>query len=752
MLYFSRWKSVLIWLFVAAGILLALPSLLPQTQLAALPDWLPKRQVALGLDLAGGSRLLLQLPAEQIATADATIAVMKRRLAELGYTDPLIEKQGRDQIRVEVPGLYDAQLLKDILSLEGSFSIHLVDESMPVDQAIAGSPPEGSEILYSADDPPVGYLVLRDEIISSRNIVGAEAGVDTGTQDGIITLTLDAAGKQRLAEATAANIGKPIALVIDNQVISAPIIREQIGEGQLQISGAFDLQAASNLAVVLRAGALPSSVTVLEERTIGSSLGENQASTGRIAIVIAALLVAVFMVLSYGLLGLIADIALVVNVALIVAALGVIGEPLGLAGIAGIVLTIGMAVDSNILIYERIREDSRNGAPVQQAIESGFSRALSTIIDANLTTLIAALVLFILGSGAVQGFALTVAIGIVTTLFTTFTFTRLMISEWFGAAKPTRVPGRFLKLVPSRTNIPFMRLRGLTLGVSTLASIAVIALFAVFGMKYGIDFRGGAQVELQARQGNADLADIENRLAELNISDAKVEPLSPRSVMITVGSQEGGEDAEQTVAVKLRGELEDDYSFQRVDVVGPTVSSQLSRAGTMAIILSLLAIFAYVWLRFQWQFALGAVLATIHDVILLAGVFIVFGLEFNLWSIAAILTVIGYSLNDTVVIYDRVRENLKRNDLVSRTALVDTSINQTLSRTILTSVVTLLALIALYVFGGADMRSFALTLGIGIVVATYSSIFIAGPLLVVLGMKTRAGPRGGTAQPAAPEM
>ncbi|PRD42149.1 protein translocase subunit SecDF [Phyllobacterium phragmitis] len=752
MLYFSRWKSVLIWLIVAAGVILALPNLFSQNQLAALPDWLPKRQMALGLDLAGGSRLLLQLPPEKAATTDATIAVMKRRLSELGYDNPLIEKQGRDQIRVEVPGLYDAQLLKDILSLEGNFSIQLVDQSVPVNQAIAGTPPEGSEIVYSADDPPVGYLVRKDAIVSSKNIIDAEAGVDTGTQDGIITITLDAAGNQNFAETTEANIGKPIALVIDDQVISAPVIRERIDGGQLQISGGFDIQAASNLAVVLRAGALPAPVTVLEERTVGSGLGENQASTGGIAIVIAALLVAVFMVLSYGLLGLIADIALVVNVALIVAALSIIGAPLSLAGIAGIVLTIGMAVDSSILIYERIREDSRNGAPVQQAIESGFSRAVSTIVDANLTTLIAALVLFLLGSGAVHGFALTVAIGIVTTLFTTFTFTRLMVSEWFRAAKPTRVPGRFLRLVPSRTNIPFMRLRRLTLGVSTLASIAVIALFAIFGMNYGIDFRGGALVELQARQGNADIADIENRLAELNISEAKVEPLSPRSVLITVGSQEGGEDAEQTVAVKLRGELEEDYSFQRVDVVGPTVSSQLSRAGTLAIILSLLAIFAYVWLRFQWQFALGAVLATIHDVILLGGVFIVFGLEFNLWSVAAILIVIGYSLNDTVVVYDRVRENLKQNNVVSRTALVDASINQTLSRTILTSVVTLLALIALYIFGGADMRSFALTLGIGIVVATYSSIFIAGPLLVILGVKTRSGPQGGTAQPAAPEI
>ncbi len=445
------------------------------------------------------------------------------------------------------------------------------------------------------------------------------------------------------------------------------------------------------------------------------------------------------MLLTYGLLGVIANIALIVNVVLILAVLTLFGAPLTLAGVAGIVLTIGMAVDSNVLIYERIREDRRAGFSVIQAIDLGFSRALATIVDANVTTLIAALVLFILGTGPVHGFALTVTIGIVTTLFTTFTLTRWLVSMWVQRSKPKEVPGAPLRLVPNDTKIPFMKLRGLTLGFSLLSSIAAIALFAIVGMNFGIDFKGGTMIEMQSHEGAIDLDDVYSRLDELNIGDVKIEPFkSEDRALITVGSQGEGEDAEQTVGVKIRGEFQDDYDFPRIDVIGPAVSSELSQAGGLAVALSLLAIFAYVWFRFEWHFALGAIIATVHDVLLLLGMFVIFQMEFNLWSIAALLAIVGYSLNDTVVIYDRVRENLRRyGTSMSLSAILDASINQTLSRTILTSLATFLALIVLYLYGGDDVRSFALTIAVGIVVATYSSIFVAGPLLMLFGLKGR---------------
>ncbi|MGH7002982.1 MAG: protein translocase subunit SecD, partial [Alphaproteobacteria bacterium] len=710
-------------------------------QLAGLPDWLPKRQMALGLDLEGGSRMRLQVDKEHLPDTEATVAVLNRRLSELGYTNPHVESERNGRVLVEVPGLYDSQLLKDILSLTGELSFRMVDGSMPVQEAIDGTPPDGDEVLYSLDDPPVAYLVKKEQLVSNRNFVDAQAGIDTATQQPVITFRLDSIGADRFSKATKAGVGQAFAIVLDNQVLSAPVIREAIPGNTGQISGNFDLSGASNLALVMRAGSLPASVTVLEERTIGTDLGAAAVTSGKIAALIGTALVILFMLLTYGLLGIIASIALVVNIVLILAVLTLFNAPLTLAGVAGIVLTVGMAVDSNVLIYERIREDRRAGFSVIQAIDSGFARALATIVDANVTTLIAALVLFTLGSGPVHGFALTVTIGIVTTLFTTFTLTRLLVSVWVQRSKPKEVPGALLQLVPYDTAIRFMRLRGWTLGFSALSSIAAIVLFALVGMNFGIDFKGGTMVEMQSQDGAIDLDDVYSRLDELNIGDVKIEPFkSDDRVLITVGSQGEGEDAEQTVGVKIRGEFQDEYDFHRVDVIGPSVSSELSQAGLLAVGLSLVVIFAYVWFRFEWHFALGAILATIHDVLLLVGMFIIFKMEFNLWSIAALLAIVGYSLNDTVVIYDRVRENLRKPAAdASLAGILDASINQTLSRTILTSLATFLALAVLYFYGGDDVRSFAITIAVGIVVATYSSIFVAGPLLMLFGLKGADG-------------
>ncbi|MFS2326525.1 protein translocase subunit SecDF [Brucella sp. H1_1004] len=743
MLYFSRWKSALIWLAIIASFIIASPNFFSRETLANLPGFLPTKQVALGLDLSGGSRLVLQVQNPGRGDVDRTKDVMRQRLEELGYGNPIVDEEGRNRIRVEVPGLYDAQLLKDILSIRGELSFLAVDDSMSPDDVIrGGASPTDSSIIYSSDDPPVGYLVKQQPIFTGADVVDAKATLGGDDNEPVITLTLDEKGRSALEAATAQVKDKTFAIVVDNQVVSAPVVDEPLDTDELQISGAFDLQSANNMSVVLRSGALPKAVTVLEERTIASALGDDYASAAVSAALLAMLLVGLFMILSYGVLGVIAMVALVVNMVILVAVISLIGASITLASVAGIVLIIGMAVDANILIYERVREDRRKGYSVVQAMESGFYRALSTIVDANLTTMIAALVLFLMGSGPVHGFALTVTIGILTTLFTTLTFTRLLIAQWVRTAKPKEIPKRRMKLVPTVTHIPFMRLQFVTLAISVLASAIVVALFVNIGFNYGIDFRGGSMVELQARSGDADLPDIEERMSELNIDSARVLPAkSPRSALVIIGSQEVGDDAEQTVAVKLRGEFEQDYSFQRVEVVGPTVSEQLSQAGLLALFLSLAGIFVYVWVRFRWQLALGAVLSTLHDVIILAGVFIVFRMEFNLWSVAAVLTIIGYSLNDTIVIYDRVRENLRRYSSAPLPAIIDASINQTLSRTLPTAFVTFIAHIPLYMFGGADIRMFALALSVGIIVATYSSIFIAAPLLVQFGLKPREADR-----------
>jgi SecD/SecF fusion protein len=833
MLYFSRFKMILIWLAVAATVILAAPNLFSASTLAQLPNWVPKRQMTLGLDLQGGSHILLRMDPndltkdrlettrDQIRTLlrDAKIGytglagsgrtvqvritdpgqvdaaktalktltdpvaaglfsggsvqemslddsepgllkftvtdagikyrtstalaqsleVVERRVNELGTTEPIVQRQGEDRILVQVPGLQDPQRLKDILGQTAKLTFQMVDQTMPVQDALNGRPPAGSSVLYSQDDPPVPYLIENRVIVSGENLVDAQATYNSQTNEPVVSFTFDSKGAARFGQATSQNVGKLFAIILDNQVISAPQIREPILGGSGQISGNFTAESANDLAVLLRAGALPATLTVIEERTVGPGLGEDSIHAGKVAGVIGSILVVVFMFVAYGFLGFIANIALAVHVAMIIALLSLLGATLTLPGIAGIVLTIGMAVDSNVLIYERIREERRNGRSVIQAIDTGFSKALATIVDSNVTSLIATVVLFWLGTGPVKGFAVTFAIGILTTVFTAFTFTRLLVSIWLRRTRPKELPRAPVTFVPPGTRIPFMGIRRWTFALSSVLSILAVVLFMTVDINYGIDFKGGSLIEVQAKDGTADIADIRGRLSELNIGEVQVQQFGdPNDVLIRVGTQEGGENAEQTVIDKVRGELQDHYDFRRVEVVGPTVSGELAKQGTIAMLIALLGILIYVWFRFEWQFAVGAIIATVHDVVMTIGFFVITGLEFNQSSLAAILTIIGYSLNDTIVVYDRVREDLRKYKRMPLPQLLNNAINETLSRTTLTSVTTMLALLALVLFGGEVIRSFTLAMLFGVVFGTYSSIFIAAPLLILFKLRPQA--------------
>lgn len=833
MLYFSRWKTVLIWLAVVLAAVFAFPNLLSRDEAATLPEFLPSKQMTLGLDLQGGSHILLQVDRQDIikerleSTADEvrrmlradgigytglsgtgqvvqvrirdearieeakeslsdltepvssglfsggvlteitleepqpqllrltltdegidyrvsnavsqSIEVVRRRIDELGTTEPVIQRQGTNRILVQVPGLDDPQRLKDLLNQTAKLTFHLVDTTMPVQEAIDGRPPASAEVLYSTDDPPVPYLIRKAVEVSGENLTDAQAGFDQRTNEPIVTFKFDTRGAQRFGQITQQNVGLPFAIVLDDQVISAPVIREPILGGTGQISGSFTVQGANDLAILLRAGALPATLTVIEERTVGPGLGADSIAAGEIAGIIGAIFVIGFMLVAYGFLGLIANIALVANVLMIIALLTLLGATLTLPGIAGIVLTVGMAVDSNVLIYERIREEHRSGRSLIQSIDVGFSRAFATILDANITTLIAAVILFYLGSGPVRGFAVTLAIGIVTTVFTAFTLTRWLVAEWVRRRRPKELPKGLLDRLKKDSTIRFMGIRRFTFMLSAALSVASMVLFATVNMNYGIDFKGGSMIELQSKAEQADIADIRARLSELNLGDLQVQEFgSPREVLIRVQAQDGGDNAEQSVITLIRGELEDAYDFRRVEVVGPTVSGELARAGTIAVIAALMAILVYIWFRFEWQFALGAIVATLHDVVLTIGIFVLSGVEFNLSSIAAVLTIVGYSLNDTVVVYDRVRENLRRYKKKPLPELIDLSINQMLTRTILTSLTTLLALVALYAFGGEVIRSFTFAMIFGVAVGTYSSIFIAAPVLILFKLRPDA--------------
>jgi protein-export membrane protein SecD len=544
MLHFQRWKLILVFGVVIAGILFALPNLFPAATMARMPAWLPHKQVNLGLDLQGGAHLLYQIDEKEMVqdwlnttrgdvretlrrarigytdlalnaanrsvsvkvrdavdldkaydelrklaqpvggnvfsgfsgydmdvakqgtdgitltitdvgmthrmgnAIQASIETIRRRVDAFGTTEPSIQREGRDRVLVQVPGISDVERLKKLIGETGKLEFKLVDPSVnaaqvaeskqvPIgDELVYGNPPSGAP----PGSPQIPYVLKSQVLVSGQNLVDAQASFDQRTGEPVVTFRFDATGAKRFALVTQENVGLPFAIVLDGKVISAPVIREPILGGTGQISGNFSVQEANDLAVLLRSGALPAKLTVIEERTVGASLGADSIQSGKHAALIGLALVMIFMLAGYGLFGLFADFALLINIVLIFAVLSLIGATLTLPGIAGIVLTIGIAVDANVLINERIREEIRSGKSPYAAVDAGYSRALITIIDSNVTTLIAVLVLFWLGSGPVRGFAVTLTIGIIASMFTAVTVTRLMVAYWLRWTRPQLIP------------------------------------------------------------------------------------------------------------------------------------------------------------------------------------------------------------------------------------------------------------------------------------------------------------------------
>ena len=533
MLQVSPWTRIVTLLILLAGIMIALPNALPQNLLNRFPSWLPSSSVSLGLDLQGGSYLLLEVELDQVqkdkleATIgdiraafrkarigytdliaqndtvtvkvtdpsrydeaknlvadlnpsisssvlavgakqydmaespngvvtlhmtnayktqtqqqilEQSIEVVRRRIDAMGTREPTIERQGQDRILVQVPGLQDPDRLKTILGKTAKMTFQLVDETADPSARV---PPIGDEILPQMSDnpkqvqPPV--IVQRRIMVSGDRLTDAGPGFDSRTGQPVVTFRFDSVGAREFGNVTKDNVGHRFAIVLDKQILSAPVIEEAILGGSGQITGSFTTQTANNLAILLRAGALPAPLRILEERTVGAELGADSVKAGRYSAIAGLLAVAGFMILRYGLFGVFADIALTLNVVLLLAALTAFGATLTLPGIAGIVLTMGMAVDANVLIYERIREEQRNGRSMLASIDTGFRRAMATIIDANMTHLIASLILFQLGSGSVKGFAVTLGVGIITSFFTAVMVTRLIVIGWLNIARPRKL-------------------------------------------------------------------------------------------------------------------------------------------------------------------------------------------------------------------------------------------------------------------------------------------------------------------------
>ena len=831
---FSPVRTAIIAFVALMGVLFAVPSFLPQNMRDAWPSFLPKQTVVLGLDLQGGSHLLLQVnetgivterlqtlrrdvrntlanqngignlittdeatksltveltdPTQKHAartaietlqntvsnslisvggvqelafgeTADGkltvtltpegitertsalvaqSIEVIRKRVDELGTTEPSIQRQGTNRVLVQVPGFGDSQRLKDIISRTARLTFHMVYPGMSAAQAQAQGLPAGTMILPSQDGGD--ELLYEDVALGGESLVDAQPGYDQQTSRSIVSFRFDTRGAITFGQITSANVGQRFAIVLDNTVITAPVINQPIPGGSGQISGSFTPASANDLAVLLRAGALPASLDVVEERTVDASLGADSIQAGLTAGIVASVLVIAFMVIAYGLFGIFANISLLLNVVLIFGALSMLGATLTLPGIAGIVLTIGIAVDANVLIYERMREEQKAGRSPLQAINAGFERAWGTIIDSHLTQLIAAVVLYFLGSGPVQGFAVTLALGILTSLFTSYTVTLYFVGMWFRAKRPKTLKIQHFRFIPDGTKIPFMKISRYVIAFSIIASLLSIGSAYFKGFNLGIDFVGGTAIVIQHEGGPADVGSVRELLDGLDLGEVQVQGFgTPEDVLVRVQAQEGGQDADQIAVAKVRDALAtENYTVRSTEAVSGTVSGELAWKGAIAVVIALIAILIYIWFRFEWQFALAAITTTTHDIIMTIGLFSITGLEFNLTSIAAVLTLVGLSLNETVVVSDRVRENLRKHRKMPLPELIDLSINQTIVRTSLTQFTVFLALIPLVLFGGEVIRSFTIAMTFGSLVGMYSSIIINGPILINFGLKSKA--------------
>ena len=664
-------------------------------------------------------------------TMAQSLEIMRRRIDETGTREPAIQRQGDRRILIQVPGLGSSQELLDIIGRTAKLSFH------DVTAAGAEAQTPGPNQMVLRDEEGQAYLLDRVAILTGENLVDAQLGFHPETGLPVVNFRLDTAGARIFARWTAENVGRRFAAVLDDTVVTAPVIQGMIPGGSGLIEGNFTVESATELSILLRAGALPASIKVLEQRTVGPDLGADSVEAGTIASIVALVLVLAYMALSYRMFGLFANVALILNVILLFAMLSVIGATLTLPGIAGIVLTIGMAVDANVLIYERIREELRGARSVTQAVETGYREAMSAIIDSNVTTLIAAVILFAVGSGPIKGFAVTLTFGLITSVFTAVFVTRLMASEWLRRARPKTLTVERIQYIPDVTNFRIMRWRKPFLIASVVGILGASALVPVLGLNYGIDFQGGSLVEIRT-QGPADIAQIRTVANGLGYGDVQVQGFgNPEDVLLRVPAAGTGD--EQNLAAEAVGDaLEQAFpgtEVRRIEVVGPSVSAELLQSGIYAVVLAVAAILVYIWLRFEWQFGVAAIAGLVHDVALTIGLFAIFRIQFDLSIIAALLTIVGYSLNDSVVIFDRMRENLRKFKQLDLKDLIDLSINQTLARTLMTGVTTILALIGLLFLGPEVIWGFTFAMLWGVIVGTYSTIFICSPLMLYMGVK-----------------
>ncbi len=728
---------------------------------------------------------------------------IERRANEFGTKEPIITTMGDRQVQVQLAGEQDVQRAKDLILKRGYLKFQIVagpdtqtqviraiDQhfkgdflprlkrpgprepyhiQVPMDQfekvremvteaqGVKGLIDEKYQIAFSRAPRPAEpqhysiYILEKEPIMTGNGLTMAAARPDDRRGGGqwCILFGLNAESGRIFGDKTDQHTGELMAIVVDDVVESAPQINDRISTSG-EITGSFSPEEARDLAIALNSGSLP--VPVKADRTgiVGARLGEDSIRNGVLSCLIGVVIVFIGMSIYYRSVGFIACIAVLFNGLLILASMAYMGATLTLPGIAGLILTLGMAVDANVLIYERMREEKRLGKTLTAIIEGGYNHAFPAILDGHVTTLISGIVLLQFGSGAIQGFAVTLTIGVAASLFTSLTVTRGIID--FLVAKKLLKNITMFQLIPSGTKIPFLKQRT-WLSPLTLAIVAIgLGYFFYRGEdNFGVEFTSGTNVVLNiAADQPVNIADVREKIETSGFSDPTVTAYEQQGAEgrnqfnVHVGNvEEGpGEGAEAAATKSVDARMQDALAslvggdtskiqIDRVEMVGPAVGNQLKWDALSAILWSTIFIIGYLWFRFELKFSVGAVAAMLHDVCITVGIMSLLGREVSLGVVAAVLTVIGYSLNDTIVVFDRLREDLKlmRGRGMSLLEIMDKAINETLSRTLLTSTLTLAVVVVLLIWGGEVIFDFALVLAIGILVGTYSSVYIASPIV-----------------------
>ena len=694
-----------------------------------------------------------------------SLEILRNRIDQFGVAEPIIIRQGDDEIVIQLPGIKDSKramkLLGDTAQLEfkmvadadginlpeliknavGSGKWHEGEDTRKLNRALENQLPKDTSIYFEKEvdkvtkKETVRPLLLQNKVLMTGDMVkDAQVRIGGTFNEPYVSLDLTSKGARVFGSITEKNVGKRMAIVLDDNVRSAPVIREKILGGSAQISGSFSHEEATDLAIVLRVGALPAPVDIIQNLTVGASLGQDSIQKGVLSGILGFILVVGFMVFYYRLSGLIANTAMILNILFLFTGLAILSATLTMPGIAGIVLSIGMAVDSNVLIFERMRDENALGKSIKSSVDGGFSKAFLTIIDAHVTTLVTALALFLFGTGPVKGFAVTLSLGIIFNLFTSINY-----SHWiFDTLNSYKIIKKihymhFIK----KPNLNYMKLRKVAFGFSgilTVLGFIALVQISLGNANMGVDFSGGSLLQYKVNQ-DFSMDEIRSAFDKSHMEGIdlqKVENEHRLMVKIKKSSSVIAANLSEQITEVLTSQIPDKkFSLESQSEIGSSVSAVLRNKAILAIVLSMAGVILYLGFRFNLSFGIGAAIATFHDVFAVLGICWALNIEMTLLIVTALLTLAGFSLNDTVVIFDRIRENMNKSENASFLTVINDSVNQVLARSIVTSFTAFLSVLALYLFGGSVIHEFSFALLIGIIIGTYSSIFVASPILTL---------------------